>query len=118
DEPVSMLDVSIRGGILKILQRLVRARGLSLLFITHDLSLARHFCDRIAVMYLGKIVEQGASDAMGHRLHHPYSQALMEAVVSTDPIQKRIYTELAGESPNPSHQPSGGRLHPRCPLAS
>ncbi|MFO7319952.1 MAG: ABC transporter ATP-binding protein [Limnochordia bacterium] len=118
DEPVSMLDVSIRGGILKILQRLVRERGLSLLFITHDLSLARHFCDRIAVMYLGKIVEQGASDALVHRPHHPYTQALMEAVLSTDPRQKRIYTGLAGEIPNPANPPSGCRLHPRCPLAS
>jgi len=118
DEPVSMLDVSIRGGILKILMRLVRERGLSLLFITHDLALARHFCDRIAVMYLGRIVEHGASDALVHRPHHPYTQALMEAVLSTDPREKHIFTGLSGEIPNPANPPSGCRLHPRCPLAT
>src|SRR5690606_35204951 len=91
DEPVSMLDVSIRGGILKILQRLVRERGLSLVFITHDLALARHFCDRVAVMYLGQIVEQAASDELVRKPHHPYTQALMQAVLSTDPRRKRIY---------------------------
>lgn len=118
DEPVSMLDVSIRGGILKILMRLVRERGLSLLFITHDLSLARHFCDRIAVMYLGKIVEHGAADSLVYRPHHPYTQALMDAVLSTDPRQKHLFTGLTGEIPNPANPPSGCRLHPRCPLAT
>lgn len=118
DEPVSMLDVSIRGGILKILMRLVRERGLSLLFITHDLSLARHFCDRIAVMYLGKIVEHGPSDTLVHRPHHPYTQALMKAVLSTDPREKHIDAGLTGEIPNPANPPSGCRLHPRCPFAT
>jgi len=118
DEPVSMLDVSIRGGILKILQRLVRERGLSLVFITHDLALARHFCDRVAVMYLGQIVEQATCDELVHRPHHPYTQALMQAVLSTDPRRKRIYTGLKGEIPNPANPPSGCRLHPRCPLAT
>ena len=118
DEPVSMLDVSIRGGILKILQRLVRERGLSLVFITHDLSLARHFCDRVAVMYLGQIVEYAPSDALVQKPHHPYTQALMQAVLSTDPRRKHIYTGLKGEIPNPANPPSGCRLHPRCPLAT
>lgn len=118
DEPVSMLDVSIRGGILKILMRLVRERGLSLVFITHDLSLARHFCDRVAVMYLGQIVEQAASDALVRRPHHPYTQALMQAVLSTDPRRRHIYTGLKGEIPNPANPPTGCRLHPRCPLAT
>lgn len=118
DEPVSMLDVSIRGEILKILMRLVRERGLSLLFITHDLALARHFCDRVAVMYLGQIVEYSDSDRLVAKPHHPYTQALMKAVLSTNPLQKHIYTGLKGEIPNPANPPSGCRLHPRCPLAT
>lgn len=118
DEPVSMLDVSIRGEILKILMRLVRERGLSLLFITHDLALARHFCDRVAVMYLGQIVEYTDSDRLVAQPHHPYTQALMQAVLSANPLQRRIYTGLKGEIPNPSNPPSGCRLHPRCPLAT
>ncbi len=118
DEPVSMLDVSIRGEILKILMRLVRERGLSLLFITHDLALARHFCDRVAVMYLGQIVEYADSSKLVRTPHHPYTQALMRAVLSTDPRKKRIYTGLKGEIPNPAHPPAGCRLHPRCPLAT
>lgn len=118
DEPVSMLDVSIRGEILKILMRLVRERGLSLLFITHDLALARHFCDRVAVMYLGQIVEYTDSGRLVQAPHHPYTQALMRAVLSTDPRKKQIYTGLKGEIPNPANPPSGCRLHPRCPLAT
>lgn len=118
DEPVSMLDVSIRGEILKILMRLVRERGLSLLFITHDLALARHFCDRVAVMYLGQIVEYTDSNALVQTPHHPYTQALMRAVLSPDPTQKHIYTGLKGEIPNPANPPTGCRLHPRCPLAT
>lgn len=118
DEPVSMLDVSIRGEILKILMRLVRERGLSLVFITHDLALARHFCDRVAVMYLGKIVEYADSTRLVQKPHHPYTQALMRAVLSTDPRKKQIYTGLQGEIPNPANPPSGCRLHPRCPLAT
>lgn len=118
DEPVSMLDVSIRGEILKILQRLVRERGLALVFITHDLALARHFCDRVAVMYLGRIVEYADSDALVRKPHHPYTQALMRAVLSPDPTEKHIYTGLKGEIPNPANPPGGCRLHPRCPLAT
>lgn len=118
DEPVSMLDVSIRGEILKILMRLVRERALSLVFITHDLALARHFCDRVAVMYLGRIVEYADSDALVNKPHHPYTQALMRAVLSPDPTQKHIFTGLKGEIPNPSNPPAGCRLHPRCPLAT
>ncbi|HEY8418784.1 MAG TPA: ABC transporter ATP-binding protein [Limnochordales bacterium] len=117
DEPVSMLDVSIRGGILQILMRLVRQRGLSVVFITHDLALARHFCDRIAVMYLGRIVEHAAADALVHRPRHPYTQALMRAVLSTNPRRQHIDTGLTGEIPNPADPPAGCRLHPRCPLA-
>ncbi|MBO8141538.1 MAG: ABC transporter ATP-binding protein [Firmicutes bacterium] len=118
DEPVSMLDVSIRGGILRILHRLVRERGLALLFITHDLALARHFCDRVAVMYLGQVVELASADTLVQRPHHPYTQALMEAVLSTDPRVKRIRVGLKGEIPNPADPPAGCRLHPRCPLAT
>jgi len=118
DEPVSMLDVSIRGGVLQILMRLVQERGLALVFITHDLALARHFCDRIAVMYLGRVVEHAAADALVRRPSHPYTQALMRAVLSTDPRRKPNDTGLPGELPNPVNPPAGCRLHPRCPLAS
>lgn len=118
DEPVSMLDVSIRGEILKILMRLVQERGLALLFITHDLALARHFCDRVAVMYLGEIVEYAHSDDLVARPRHPYTEALMRAVLSTNPLDKHIDPGLQGEIPDPSDPPTGCRLHPRCPLAT
>src|SRR5690606_36197355 len=118
DEPVSMLDVSIRGEILKILMRLVKERGLSLLFITHDLALARHLCAPLACMSLGQIVEYSDSNSLVKPPHHPYTQALMRAVLSTDPRRKHIYPGLKGEIPNPANPPSGCRLHPRCPLAT
>lgn len=117
DEPVSMLDVSIRGEILRVLMRMVRERGVSLLFITHDLALARHVCDRIAVMYLGQIVEEAEAAELVRRPHHPYTQALIRAVLSTEPGAQIIDPGLKGEIPNPANPPSGCRLHPRCPIA-
>ena len=110
DEPVSMLDVSVRSQILHVLLELQRARELALLFITHDLSLAWQLCDRIAVMYLGRIVEQGdARDVIEHP-GHPYTQALVEAV---PPRKQR--SALGGELPDPAALPTGCRFHPRCP---
>jgi len=110
DEPVSMLDVSVRSQILHVLLELQRARELALLFITHDLSLAWQLCDRIAVMYLGRIVEQGDARDVIERPGHPYTQALVEAV---PPRKQR--SALGGELPDPAALPAGCRFHPRCP---
>jgi oligopeptide/dipeptide ABC transporter ATP-binding protein len=110
DEPVSMLDVSVRSQILHVLLELQRARELALLFITHDLSLAWQLCDRIAVMYLGRIVEQGDARDVIERPGHPYTQALVEAV----PPRKERHA-LAGELPDAANLPAGCRFHPRCP---
>ena len=105
-----MLDVSVRSQILHVLLELQRARELALLFITHDLSLAWQLCDRIAVMYLGRIVEQGDARDVIERPGHPYTQALVEAV---PPRKQR--TALGGELPDAANLPSGCRFHPRCP---
>ncbi len=117
DEPVSMLDLSIRAGILKLMVDLRDHRGISYLFITHDLSLAWLISDRIAIMYLGKIVELGSADAIIKQPQHPYTKAL----VSVIPVPKRISlagkTLLRGETPDPINIPSGCRFHPRCPVA-
>ena len=110
DEPVSMLDVSVRSQILHVLLELQRARELALLFITHDLRLAWQLCDRIAVMYLGRIVEQGDARDVIERPGHPYTQALVEAV---PPRKQR--TPLGGELPDAANLPAGCRFHPRCP---
>jgi oligopeptide/dipeptide ABC transporter ATP-binding protein len=110
DEPVSMLDVSVRSQILHVLLELQRARELALLFITHDLSLAWQLCDRIAVMYLGRIVEQGDARDVIERPGHPYTRALVDAVPP-----RRQRTPLGGELPDPADVPSGCRFHPRCP---
>jgi oligopeptide/dipeptide ABC transporter ATP-binding protein len=110
DEPVSMLDVSVRSQILHVLLELQRARELALLFITHDLSLAWQLCDRIAVMYLGRIVEQGDARDVIERPGHPYTQALVDAV---PPRKQR--TPLEGELPDAAEIPAGCRFHPRCP---
>ncbi|MDW7740537.1 MAG: ABC transporter ATP-binding protein [Bacillota bacterium] len=117
DEPVSMLDLSIRAGILKLMVELRDSKGISYLFITHDLSLAWLVSDRIAVMYLGKIVELGTADAIIKSPLHPYTKAL----VSVIPVPKRVSltgkTLLQGETPDPINIPSGCRFHPRCPEA-
>jgi len=115
DEPVSMLDLSIRAGILKLMVDLRDNKGISYLFITHDLSLAWLVSDRIAIMYLGKIVELGDADAVIKSPMHPYTKAL----VSVIPVPKRISligkTLLKGETPDPINIPAGCRFHPRCP---
>ncbi len=117
DEPVSMLDVSIRTDILQLMMELRRTRGLTYLFITHDLSLAWVLADRIAVMYLGKIVEIGTSAQVIREAKHPYTQALISVVPSPDPRHKAKRMILKGERPDPVDIPTGCRFHPRCPLA-
>jgi oligopeptide/dipeptide ABC transporter ATP-binding protein len=117
DEPVSMLDVSIRAEILNLLADLRDKRGISILFITHDLSTVGALADRVAVMYLGRIVEIGPTLTVLQHPQHPYTQALLSVVPVPNPRlrQKRII--LRGETPDPVNLPSGCRFHPRCPLA-
>ena len=116
DEPVSMLDVSIRAEILGLLNELRRRRGISVLFITHDLATAAIFADRVAVMYLGRIVELGPTAELMAAPQHPYTQALLSVVPSVA-RRKRERIVLQGETPNPADIPVGCRFHPRCPLA-
>jgi peptide/nickel transport system ATP-binding protein len=119
DEPVSMLDVSIRAGILRLLLELRDEMNLTFLYITHDLATARHICDRIAIMYLGKIVETGNAEDVIQKPIHPYTKALISAVPVPDPEVKPEAVPIKGEVPlNPINLPSGCRFHPRCPYAS
>lgn len=115
DEPVSMLDVSIRAEILQLMLSLVEKYGTSFMYITHDLALARHMCDHIAIMYLGKIMEQGTSEQVVFEPLHPYTRALIIAVPVPDPTSKRIEVVIKGEIPSPVNPPSGCRFHTRCP---
>lgn len=115
DEPVSMLDVSIRAEILQLMIALVQKRGASFLYITHDLALSRHMCDRLAIMYLGKIMEMGDTEKVIFEPLHPYTKALIEAVPVPDPTAKRVDTVIKGEIPSPINPPSGCRFHTRCP---
>ncbi len=117
DEPVSMLDVSIRTEILQLMLQLREKRGLTYLFITHDLGLAWILGDRIAVMYLGKIVEEGTAEQVIAHPKHPYTQALTSVVPSPDPRKKVERVILKGERPDPVDIPTGCRFHPRCPVA-
>ncbi len=117
DEPVSMLDVSVRAGILTLLDRLRRDGDMGIVMITHDLSTAAHFADRIAVMYLGRIVEEGPARAVVGSPQHPYTKALMSVVPKPDPRDNLAPQILRGETPNPIDVPSGCRFHPRCPVA-
>jgi len=115
DEPISMLDVSIRGEILKLMLDLREKAKLSYLFITHDLSVAYVFSDRIGVMYLGRIVEIGPTELVIKNPKHPYTQALITVVPKPDPTAKEEKIILRGERPDPTHIPKGCRFHPRCP---
>src|SRR3954447_1964122 len=115
DEPVSMLDVSVRAGILDLLDGL-RKGGLGILMITHDLSTATQYADRILVMYLGRIVEEGPARTVVADPQHPYTKALISVVPRRDPHDQRRPQILQGETPNPVDIPAGCRFHPRCPI--
>ncbi len=117
DEPVSMLDVGIRAEILNLLSALAREQGIAVVMITHDLSTVAAYADRIAVMYLGRIVEHGPTRAVLGAPQHPYAQALLSVVPVPDPAARRRSVILGGETPDPSRIPAGCRFHPRCPLA-
>jgi len=117
DEPVSMLDVSIRAEILNLLRQLRDEQQISILYITHDLATAGYFTDRIAVMYLGRIVEIGATKDILQNPQHPYTKALISVIPVPNPRLRRERVLLQGEIPNPINIPSGCRFHPRCPIA-
>jgi peptide/nickel transport system ATP-binding protein len=117
DEPVSMLDASIRSEVLKLLLAMQKKLGTSFLYITHDVALARHMCNRIAVMYLGKIVERGQTEDVVHKPMHPYTEALIAAVPVPDPTSRRIRVTIKGEVPSAINPPQGCRFNTRCPHA-
>jgi oligopeptide/dipeptide ABC transporter ATP-binding protein len=117
DEPVSMLDMSVRAKILQLMIELKRELDLTYLYITHDLATARFFCDRIAIMYLGRVVEIGPADAIYSGPKHPYTQALLRAIPEPDP-ERAVPRDLPrGEVPDAARPPLGCAFHPRCPLA-
>jgi len=117
DEPVSMLDASVRADILKLFVEMKEKEDTSFLFITHDLSLAWLISDRIAIMYLGKIVELGTADLIAGACRHPYAQALTSVLAVVGDKRKRKRIVLEGETPSPMKIPSGCRFHTRCPIA-
>lgn len=117
DEPIAMADVSVRALILQLMRQLKQEMGLTYLFITHDLATAKYLCDRIAVMYLGRIVELASRDELFSQAHHPYTKALLAAVPVPDPRARRDKNLPTGEIPSAIDPPAGCHFHPRCPFA-
>ena len=116
DEPISALDVSIQAQIVNLLQDLQRDEQLTYLFISHDLNIVRHICDRVAVMYLGRVVELAAAKELYHSPKHPYSKALLSAVPKVSAAERKERILLQGDVPNPMNPPTGCAFHPRCPV--
>ncbi|MFK0379042.1 ABC transporter ATP-binding protein [Pandoraea sp. NPDC090278] len=117
DEPVSALDVSVQAQVINLLERLKHDFGLTLIMVAHDLAVIRHMSDRVAVMYLGEIVELASADALFDNPLHPYTQALLQAIPASRPHLRRERAPLGGELPSPTAPPPGCRFHPRCPHA-
>jgi oligopeptide/dipeptide ABC transporter ATP-binding protein len=117
DEPTASLDVSVRAQVINLLADLRERLGLTLLFISHDLSIVSYLCERVAVMYLGKIVEVGPKAEVEQRPLHPYTRALLSAIPRPDPRQRRLQSAPLGEIPSAVTRPSGCHYHPRCPQA-
>ena len=114
DEPVSALDVSVQAQVLNLLMELLEEMNLTYLFVAHDLSVVRHICDRVTVMYVGKVVETASTEALYNTPRHPYTEALMASIPIPDPRLQQNREGLPGEVPNPSNPPSGCYFHPRC----
>jgi dipeptide transport system ATP-binding protein len=117
DEPVSALDISIQAQVLNLLADLQEKHNLAYLFISHDLSVVKHIANDVMVMYLGRVVEQGARDDIFNNPQHPYTKALLSATPTPDPTRKRERIVLKGELPSPLSPPTGCTFHPRCPIA-